>query len=134
GQCFCALRKSYSSKWILDADIKACFDGISHDWLMNNIPIDKKILVQWLKCGYIQNDKLFPTIAGTPQGGIISPTLANLTLDGLEQIIKKSCKTKRKVNFIRYADDFIVTAATKELIEENIIPAVPSHIILPKNL
>jgi RNA-directed DNA polymerase len=104
-QCFCALAKSYSPKWILDADIKACFDWIDHDWLMDNILIDKKMLSQWLKCGFIQHRKLYPTKAGTPQGGIISPTMANMTLDGLEEAVKKSCPPRRKVNFVRYADD-----------------------------
>ncbi len=133
GQCFCALAKSYSPKWILEADITACFDGINHDWILNNIPLDKKILLQWLKCGYIQNKKLFATQAGTPQGGIISPTLANLTLDGLESTVKKACPSRRKVNFVRYADDFIVTADTKELIEEKIIPAI-NEFLKPRGL
>jgi len=124
GQCFCALAKSYSPRWVLDADIKACFDGIDHTWLLENIPVDKKVVQQWLDCGYIQDNRLFPTRAGTPQGGIISPTLANMTLDGLEQVVKSSCPRRRKVNFIRYADDFIVTADSKELIEEKIIPAI----------
>lgn len=124
GQCFCSLAKSYSPKWVLDADIKACFDGIDHDWLMQNIPADKRMLKQWLKCGYIQNKKLFPTISGTPQGGIISPTLANMTLDGLEKAVKTSCPSRTKVNFIRYADDFVCTAADKELIEKKILPAI----------
>jgi RNA-directed DNA polymerase len=124
GQCFIALARSYSPKWVLDADIKACFDWINHDWLLQNIPMDKMVLTQWLKCGYFHNKRLFPTKAGTPQGGIISPTLANMTLDGLEEVIKKSCPRRRKVNFIRYADDFIVTADSRELIGENIIPAI----------
>ena len=124
GQCFCALAKSYSPRWILDADIKACFDWIDHEWLLKNIPVDKGILKQWLECGYFQDRKLFPTKAGTPQGGIASPTLANMTLDGLERAIRKSCPRRRKVNFIRYADDFIVTADSRELLENNIIPAI----------
>ena len=123
-QCFCSLAKSYSPQWILDADIKACFDEISHKWLLENIPMDKRMLQQWLKCGYFQDSKLFPTNAGTPQGGILSPTLANMTLDGLEAVIKKSCPSRRKVNFIRYADDFIVTAESRELLGNNIIPAI----------
>ena len=128
GQCFCSLAKSYSPRWILDADIKACFDGIDHNWLLGHIPLDNRVLTQWLDCGYIQNNHLFPTKAGTPQGGIISPVLANMTLDGLEQVIKSSCPRRRKVNFIRYADDFIVTADSKELIEENIIPAIKTFL------
>jgi len=132
-QCFCALAKSYSPKWILDADIKACFDWIDHDWLMENIIIDRKMLGQWLKCGYVQHRKLFPTKAGTPQGGIISPTLANMTLDGLQEAVKKSCPPRKKVNFVRYADDFICTAESKELLENNIIPAI-NDFLRPRGL
>ena len=73
---------------------------------------------------YFQDKKLFPTNSGTPQGGILSPTLANMMLDGLEKVIKESCPSRRKVNFIRYADDFIVTAESRELLEKNIIPAI----------
>lgn len=124
GQCFCSLSRRHNARWILDADIKACFDEIEHQWLLENISMDKTVLKQWLTCGYIQNRRLFPTQAGTPQGGIISPVLANMTLDGLEQVVKDACPKKRKVNFVRYADDFIVTADTKELIEHNIIPAI----------
>lgn len=133
GQCFCSLAKSYSPKWILDADIKACFDGIDHDWLMQNIPVDKWMLKQWLKCGYIQNKKLFPTVSGTPQGGVISPALANMTLDGLEKAVKSSCRSRTKVNFIRYADDFVCTAADKEMIENNILPAI-NEFLKPRGL
>ena len=124
GQCFCALGKSYSPKWILEADIKACFDGISHDWLMKNIPVDKRMLRQWPECGFVQKGKLFRTRAGTPQGGVISPVLANMTLDGLEQAVRKSCPCRRKVNFVRYADDFIVTADCEELPEKNVMSAI----------
>jgi len=127
-QCFCSLAKSYSPKWILDADIKACFDEIDHNWLLDNILIDKRMLQQWLRSGYFQDMKLFPTKSGTPQGGILSPTLANMTLDGLEEVVKKSCPSRRKVNFIRYADDFIVTADSRELLENNIIPAINSFL------
>lgn len=132
-QSFCSLAKSYSPRWILDADIKACFDWIDHGWLMENIPIDKRMLKQWLKCGYLQDRKLFPTKSGTPQGGIISPTLANMTLDGLEKAVKDSCPRRRKVNFIRYADDFIVTADSRELLENNIIPAI-NDFLKPRGL
>ncbi len=85
GQCFCALAKSYAPVWVLEGDIKACFDRISHSWLLKSIPMDKRTLQQWLKAGYWEKGRLFPTSEGTPQGGIISPLLANLTLDGMEQ-------------------------------------------------
>jgi RNA-directed DNA polymerase len=133
GQCFCALAKSYSPKWVFDADIKACFDGIDHNWLLANIPMDKVMLAQWLKCGYMENKHLFPTRSGTPQGGIISPVLANMTLDGLEKAVREACPRRRKVNFIRYADDFIVTADTKDLLEEKVIPAI-RNFLKPRGL
>ena len=125
GQCFCALAKRHSARWILEGDIKACFDGISHQWLRDNIPMDTKILNQWLSCGYMQDNKLFPTTAGTPQGGIASPTLANMALDGMEKAIKAAAAGRgQKVNFARYADDFVVTAASKEILEEKVVPVI----------
>ena len=123
-QCFCALARKSSPRWILDADIKACFDWINHDWLLENTPIDNQILRQWLKCGFLQQRKLFPTTDGTPQGGVASPTLANMTLDGLENAVKAVSSQRDKVNFIRYADDFIVTASSKEHLETVILPAI----------
>jgi RNA-directed DNA polymerase len=125
GQCFIALAKSCSPVWVLEGDIKSCFDEISHAWLVDHIPMDRRILVQWLKAGFMENQRLFPTVAGTPQGGIASPVLANLTLDGMEATIRASINPRRdKVNFIRYADDFIVTAASKELLEHKVKPAL----------
>ena len=84
GQCFIALARKHSPQWILEGDIKGCFDNIDHDWLLKHIPTDRNILKMWLKAGYMENRQLFPTDAGTPQGGIISPVLANLVLDGME--------------------------------------------------
>jgi RNA-directed DNA polymerase len=121
-QCFCDLAKTTSAQWVLEGDIKGCFDHISHDWLLNNIPMDKLMLKKWLKCGFVFNKELFPTEEGTPQGGIISPTLANMTLDGLQKILaKKYHRTSTyhpKVHLVRYADDFIITGRTKEALEE----------------
>ncbi|RDD33687.1 Group II intron-encoded protein ltrA [Wolbachia endosymbiont of Cylisticus convexus] len=104
------------SQWILEADIKKCFDEIDHCWLESSIPIEKNILSKWLKSGFIEKQMFRFTIAGTPQGGIISPVLANLTLDGFENVIskhfgKKGTRKRKKygVHVIRYADDFIVT-------------------------
>ncbi|TNJ32789.1 reverse transcriptase domain-containing protein, partial [Prosthecochloris vibrioformis] len=68
-----------SAQWVLEADIAGCFDAISHEWLIDNIPVDKAILQKWLKAGFVFQNQLFPTEAGTPQGGIISPVLANMT-------------------------------------------------------
>jgi RNA-directed DNA polymerase len=125
GQAFCALAKSYAPVWVLEGDIKSCFDRISHKWLLANIPMDARILRQWLAAGYLEKGRLFPTREGTPQGGIVSPVLANLTLDGMEKAIRSRIKIRRdQVNFIRYADDFIVTARTKETLEQIVKPAV----------
>jgi RNA-directed DNA polymerase len=124
------MSKKTSPEWVLEGDIKGCFDNISHQWLIYHIPMDKSILKQFLRAGYVFERQLFPTEAGTPQGGIISPILANITLDGIEKILAdKYHKTrsgridsnqaaKYKVNFSRYADDFIVTAKTEEIAKE----------------
>lgn len=121
-QCFCVLAKKTSVEWILEGDIKGCFDHISHEWLINNIPMDKVMLEKWLKCGFIFNKELFPTDEGTPQGGIISPTLANMTLDGLQVMLAKKYRRtstqNSKVHLVRYADDFIITGRTREALEE----------------
>src|SRR5437667_1639984 len=82
-QCHKALAKGKSAQWVLEGDIKGCFDHISHDWMLQHVPTDATVLQKWLGAGYIENRTLFPTEAGTPQGGIISPALANLVLDGL---------------------------------------------------
>ena len=125
GQCFCALAKRYAPVWVLEGDIKACFDRISHSWLLKSIPMDKRILRQWLEAGYWEKGRLFPTLLGTPQGGIVSPVLANLTLDGMEGVIRSRIKLRRdQVNFIRYADDFVVTARKRETLEQIVKPAV----------
>ena len=85
-QCFIALVGRNAAEWVLEGDIKGCFDHISHDWMLRHVRMDKRILQKWLKSGYVDNRTLYPTDEGTPQGGIISPTLANLTLDGLEAL------------------------------------------------
>lgn len=120
---FLSLSSKVSAQWILEADIKACFDCISHDWLLEHIPLPKVILRQWLKAGYMEAATLHDTDEGTPQGGIVSPLLCNMTLDGLEDlVIKGRNKKRRKLNIIRYADDFIVTGATPEILLNEIKP------------
>ncbi|HEV2395683.1 MAG TPA: group II intron reverse transcriptase/maturase [Candidatus Sulfotelmatobacter sp.] len=131
-QCFRLLTQRTSAAWVLEGDIRGCFDNISHEWMLEHIPTDKEVLRKWLKAGFVENRTLFPTEAGTPQGGIISPTLANLTLDGLERLLKETFRVKRvdgkhcnpKVNLVRYADDFIITGNSKELLENEVKPLV----------
>lgn len=130
-QCFVNLSRKSSSEWVLEGDIKGCFDNISHEWLLANIPLDKQVLSRWLKAGFMESGRLNPTDAGTPQGGIISPVLANMALDGLEAVLeshfgKKNTKAsyKTKVNYVRYADDFIITGISKELLVNEVKPVV----------
>jgi RNA-directed DNA polymerase len=129
-QCFTTLVWQRSATWVLEGDIRACFDEISHDWLLANIPMEPGILRKWLKAGYMEKEVFHPTEAGTPQGGVISPVLANMALDGLEKLLKTrfSKSTKRgkgtKVNVIRFADDFVVTGSSPELLEHEVKPLV----------
>lgn len=127
---FTAFSRRNSPQWVLEGDIKGCFDHISHEWLIENIPMDKSVLKQFLKAGFVFRDELFQTEEGTPQGGVISPILANMALDGMQKVLSDHFHTNRlgkvdirfknahKVNLVRYADDFIVTAATREIAEE----------------
>jgi len=123
--------RKVSGEWILEADIKGCFDNISHQWIYDNIPLDNRLLKQWLKSGFIKDDTLFPTKSGTPQGGIISPILANMVLDGIEKLVKSRCKRHQKIengeiiyrynhhfNFVRYADDFVVIGNSAKHLRE----------------
>jgi RNA-directed DNA polymerase len=136
-QCFNVVGMRNSAQWVLEGDIRGCFDNISHTWMLDHIPIDKDVLRKWLKAGFMEDRKLFATEAGTPQGGIISPTLANLTLDGLEQLLKQTFRDKKvggkrhnpKVNFVRYADDFIITGSSKELLEDEVKPLVERFLL-----
>lgn len=125
GQCFICLSQKRSAQWVLEGDIKACFDKIGHQWLLNHIAVDKRMLEQWLKSGFVDKGLLYRTDEGTPQGGIISPTLMLVTLTGLEQRIKSKALEKGvRANFIGYADDFVVTYASKEVLENDIKPLI----------
>lgn len=117
-QCFKRLGSGVTGgdKWVLEADIKGFFDNIAHESILNMIgDFPKKELVKgWLKAGFVLKRELNPTEQGTPQGGVISPLLANIGLQGLETYIKT---TNSKLGVVRYADDFIVTARDKESLE-----------------
>src|ERR1700726_4996760 len=132
-QCFKTLCKP-NPQWILEGDIKSCFDRISHDWLLAHVPMDRAILQKWLKSGYMEKRALPEQTDGTPTGGIISPVLCNCALDGLERFLKEKYPTGTRlrslggkypaVNYIRYSDDFVITGKTKELLEGEIKPLV----------
>jgi len=133
GQCFLVL-KSANAQWILEGDIKSCFDKISHDWLLAHVPMDRVILQKWLKSGYMEKHVLHESTDGTPQGGIISPALANCALDGLERLLQEKFPARKRlksfggekpcVHLVRYADDFVITSKSKELLEGEIKPLV----------
>src|SRR5712691_11596653 len=136
-QCAIVLSNSTRPQWILEGDIKSCFDRISHPWLLDHIPMDKTILSAWLKAGYMATSVLYATEDGTPQGGILSPVLANMALDGLERTLRKkyphsgkrALKGKNKqVNLIRYADDFILTGISKEVLAAEVKPLVTAFL------
>lgn len=106
---FNLLARNASASWILEGDIRGCFDNFGHGWLESHIPMDTKVLSGWLKAGYVESGKLFPTEAGTPQGGIASPTVANIALDGLETMLTERFGSTAKsmnqfrVRLVRYA-------------------------------
>jgi RNA-directed DNA polymerase len=115
--------------WVLEGDIASCFDRISHDWLLAHVPMDRSILTKWLKAGFMEKHALHRTEDGTPQGGIISPVLANLALDGLSALLKERFPRRKDgsspmVNLARYADDFVITGDSQELLEDAVKPLV----------
>jgi len=119
GQCWIRLNTSPTCgghKWVLDADIKGFFDNIAHETIMEMIGFVPrgKLIKDWLEAGFIDEGKYNPTETGTPQGGVISPLLANIGLHGLETVIKQA---NPKLGIIRYADDFVVTSKDKESLE-----------------
>jgi RNA-directed DNA polymerase len=133
-QCFNTLSHAPTTQWILEADVKSCSDKISHDWLLAHVPVDRTMLQQWLKSGYMEKRILHETLGGTPQGGIISPALANCALDGLEPLLKGKYPTGKpfkspgdlspSVHLVRYADDFVITSKSKDLLEGEVKPLV----------
>ena len=137
-QCFGMLAKKASPQWVLEGDIKSCFDHLSHEWLLANVPTDKAVLGKWLKAGFLEGNTLHPTEAGTPQGGVISPVLMNLALDGLEAALRSKFPLRHrrlplrgyrpKVHLVRYADDFIITGRTKEQLETEVRPFVEEYL------
>jgi len=122
--------------WIVETDIKSCFDQISHKWILDNIPMNKRILKQFLKSGFIFKGQLFPSINGVPQGGIISPIIANMTLDGLERELAEKFPDKGRrpnpVKLIRYADDSVAICRDKDTAEE--AKEIMSEFLSPRGL
>jgi RNA-directed DNA polymerase len=112
-QCWNRLNRHSKDRWVLDADIKGAFDNISHDFTVNAIGMlpGRQLIKQWLKAGYVEAEILHSTESGVPQGGVISPLLLNIALNGMERLVGSNA------GFIRYADDFVVTAPRRDQIE-----------------
>jgi RNA-directed DNA polymerase len=126
------------AEWVIEGDIRACFDNIDHEWLKENVPLDRRILTQWLKAGIVFEGVYSGTDAGTPQGGIISPCLANLALNGLGSLLKRKFMTQKviegkgiynKVHTIVYADDLIITGKSREFLENEVLPEVKKFML-----
>jgi RNA-directed DNA polymerase len=138
-ECHKILRGPPAPSWILEGDIKACFDRISHPWLIDNIPMDKEMLGKWLKAGFLEKHVLFATTEGTPQGGIVSPALANRALDGLQRLLERRFSDTRrrragsKVHLVRYADDFVITGTSRVLLQREVQPLV-EHFLQERGL
>jgi RNA-directed DNA polymerase len=113
------------ARYVLDADIAKCFDHIDHQALLaklHTFPTFRRAVKAWLKAGVMEGPELFPTIAGTPQGGVISPLLANIALHGLEDAVAKSVPSRHfhvrwTPILVRYADDFVVLHEDLAVIE-----------------
>lgn len=128
-RCFSILCRQHSAQYILEGDIRACFDELDHRWLEQHICMEKPILHKWLKAGFVENGTFQPTEAGAPQGGICSPVMANRALDGLEQRLQETFRTRwdepsPQINLCRFADDFIITGQSREILEQQVKPVV----------
>lgn len=117
---FCGIRPNGRKKWVVDADIQGCFDNINHEFLISqivNFPA-RKLIQQWLKAGYVETGTFQTTSAGTPQGGIISPLLANIALHGMEDALGIKYDKRGQIIgnriLVRYADDFVCLCETHE--------------------
>ncbi|MBD3187744.1 hypothetical protein GF325_12990 [Candidatus Bathyarchaeota archaeon] len=129
-----------TSEWILDADISRCFDIIDHGVLLDKIPAFRQTVRRWLKAGVVELGNLIVPRRGTPQGGVISPLLANIALDGMERLFDIESRTgiykppsersgcNRGVSLVRYADDFVVTVPSRDVLATHVIPAMETFL------
>jgi RNA-directed DNA polymerase len=129
-QCFKVLRQKSSATWILAGDIQGLFDHIRFSWIEAHIPMNRRILSKWLRSGFIDRGTRFPTTAGVPPGGIISPTVSHMVLDGLETVVHGSSWQRRvhHINDVRWADDFIVTASSRQVLEDMVLPRITAFL------
>ena len=110
------------ARWVMKADIKSCFDSISHEWIMEHIPMDKVVLRKFLECGYMERSMCYPTERGVPQGGCISSIICNMTLDGMEPLLEE--RFGSAVRLVRYADDIVIVAQGRKILVQAVTPVV----------
>jgi RNA-directed DNA polymerase len=134
------LAPTRASEWVLDGDISGCFDNIGHEPLLARLPVFTTTIRRWLKAGTIELGAWKPTPAGTPQGGPLSPLLANVALDGMERLFGAEDAQGRQIrasgrrglehgiSLIRYADDLVVTAPTREILVTYVIPKLTAFL------
>jgi RNA-directed DNA polymerase len=129
-QCFKVLRQKTSATWILEGDIEGFSDNIRFSWMEEHIPMNKRVLSTWLRSGFIDRGTLFATTAGVPQGGIISPVVSNMVLDGLEAAVHGGSWHRRvhNSNYVRWADDFIVTATSRQVLADTVLPRITAFL------
>ncbi len=129
-----------ASGWVLDADISGCFDNIGHTPLLARLPVFTTPIRRWLKAGTVELGAWTATAMGAPQGGPLSPLLANIALDGMERLlgaedargryVRPSLRrgSNRGVSLIRYADDLVVTAPTRDILQTHVVPALTTFL------
>ena len=134
------LSQKGSSQWLLDADISSCFDEIDQEVLLKRLPVFTTAIRRWLKAGAIELGRYQDTETGTPQGGVVSPLLANIALDGMERVF--GCEDtdgkplspawrkgeNRGLSLIRYADDLVATAPSREVLEQYVVPKLEAFL------
>jgi RNA-directed DNA polymerase len=113
----------FKPKFVLDADLKACFDNINQEALLEKLhtyTAMRHAIKGWLKAGVLENGVFTPTEAGTPQGGTISPLLANVALHGMEEVVqsKRNRKHQEQPILIRYADDLVLLHSDREKLKQ----------------
>jgi len=118
------LGATYSKRWVLEADIEKFFDTLSHAWLLEHIPMPRKILEKFLKAGFMESPRqtVHGTPMGTPQGGALSPIIANMALDGLQKALGEDFRG------VRYADDLVVAGKSPDALTSEALPALKAFL------
>ena len=137
-QTHIVLSHRHGPQWILEGDIKACFDKISHEWLLTHVPMDRQVLGKWLKAGFLGKHVCSPPRKEHLKAGLLTRS-GESTLDGLQQLLAErfaqTPKQQRmnRVHLVRYADDFLITGTSKELLRDQVQPLV-AHFLKERGL